>query len=284
MREEIAKLSDRYDTDRKGILVGTHALSPDPETMALPERITHTREPLRDERILLGFDGNCSSLYISVTDREKRSEAFREFLNGLFHRNFLQFSVGELMVAGIEDSSLAELPLSHLIGSLSDFDPEGDEANLRGLVYEDPAKDQKTASALLGSIVGELNERKTALGGIGTDGSAIEAYNEKNPYNKKPCIMLLINGYPGKMEQSSWNNDRGNLRSILRDGGRYGIYTVIMEDPARESEDETAESRADLCERRIRFSNPAFTLVTASPDSVADVRRRELLALHGGQQ
>ena len=90
---------------------------------------------------------------------------------------------------------------------------EKTEANLYAYSFGNMAQDEEGADRLLTAIIHEMNSRKPLLG-VASGYTDIGEYNEKNPYNKKPIILLLINGDNGVLVEDKTYR---NLLSILKD-------------------------------------------------------------------
>ena len=260
------------DHDNKGIYIGSRAVTSNPDML---ERIKSTLGidgDIPDEKIVLSTKEGSSAVFITVSGEEKGSESFRDFVNGIFYKNFLNFNVGELSVACVEHTELSNLPITYMNGKLRKYDKE--EANLGAYSYSNIAQNKDAADKMISSIVSEMNERKILIGSSDECGS-IEEYNKSNPYSKRPYILLLISGYHRML--TSWSHDFSDIISILKDGGKYGIFTIMMEEEIEVLDNDSgtniAPDFAALGVRRVSFSDRLFKKVTATPAEVDSIRR-----------
>lgn len=261
--------------DDRSIYISTRAVA-DPDAFRRLQQTFHLEGELPEEQIALGASMGCSSLFVTTTDAQKNTDTFHNFVNGIFYRNFQKFCAGELSVACIEDSALSTLPLSHFSTRLLTHDES--EANLYAFSFGRVAQDEETAGKLLQSIVDEMNERKPLLG-VSSVYADIDDYNRQNPYNKKPVILLLMNGYSSML---SSDKSYENLRALIKDGGKYGILTVIMGQlmpiPLGNCEEALLDLAA-LGAKELTFDDPTVHFVSADNAAVDAVRREAKIAM-----
>ena len=269
------KISALYSEDNNGIYIGSRKVNVSPDVLRRVGGKLGIQGDLPDEKIILSTGAGCSSVFVTVSEKDKSSPEFRDFVNGIFYKNFLKYNVGELSVAFIEDKTLPALPISYMNGNIRNHDKEKGEANLSAYSYGSVAQDKQFADKTLASIVSEINERKILLGSSDKCGT-IEEYNKQNIYSKKPYILLILSGYHKML--TSWGNDFGDLTAILKDGGRYGVFTVMLEEDYEILDEDSgkniAPNFAELGVRRVDFKDPTFKKITAKPTEVDNIRLR----------
>jgi hypothetical protein len=271
IEDEMRLLSSRNDKpDDMGIFIGSRKISADANTVAKIASTLGIDGALKDEEIVLSAQEGKSSAFLHIDDSAKSTTAFNNFINGVFYRNFRKFCVGELGVACIEDTSLPSLPLSQMYSSFMVHDKT--EVNLTSFAYGKVAQNDETAEKLLKNIVDEMNDRKPLMG-VSSSCDGIDDYNKKNPYNKKMKILLLMNGYRSLIGSEKAYR---NLCAIMKDGGRYGIFTLIMgqnENINLQNGDEELLDAAELGVSEFDFEDETLTLVSADPATVDTIRR-----------
>lgn len=267
---ELKRFASAEVTPDDGIYIGSHSIAADKRTAKRLADILGTDGALPEEKIVLRAKEGESSLFVHIDDSRKGTAAFNDFVNGVFYRNFRKFCVGELSVACIEDNSLSSLPLSQMHSHFLVHDKA--EVNLVSFSYGNVAQNDDSAAKMLQSIVDEMNVRKPLMGASSScDG--INDYNLKNPYNKKANILLLMNGY-----SSLLTTERAykNLCAILKDGGRYGIFAIVMGQIDAITLQNGTESLLDLDElgvSEISFGDEGLELVSADCATVDAIRR-----------
>ncbi|MBQ8357225.1 MAG: hypothetical protein IJX39_05385 [Clostridia bacterium] len=262
-------VKETEENDGKGIFVASRSVMADAALSGRLQQAFHLEGALPQERISLRSDG-CSAVFLTVTDAQKETVAFHDFINGLFYRNFQKFCVGELSVACAEDNTLSSLPLSQFNARLLTHDQS--ETNLFSFSYGSVAQTEETTGKLLQSVVDEMNERKPLLG-VASHYADIDDYNQKNPYNKKAKILLLMNGYSHLL---SSDKSYQNLQALMKDGGKYGIFTVVMGQPEPVPLNNGEQGLLDLAAlgaKALTFGDPAVQFVSADGAAVDTLRR-----------
>jgi len=222
-----------------------------------------------EENISLSVNG-LSSLFINVSDTDKSTEKFHNFISGIFYKNFQKFCVGELSLALVEDTNLSSLPLSQLNRGLLTHD-EHLEANLYSFSYGNVASNKDSATNLIFNIYNEMNERKPIFGPTGQYHD-IDEYNNANKYNKKSKILLLINGYK---EVINPDKTLSQLLALIKDGAKFGIFVIIL------GENVVLESYSDEDEKidftkygtkLLDFNDQTVSYISCNKQEVSKIR------------
>lgn len=279
LRQSVSRLEDELfssaeekpDTSsKKGIFIASKSASSDSaELKRLSEKYGVDANLFKEDIVLSGESG-IGSVFVSVNDNDKSTTTFHKFVNGIFYKNFTKFSVDELSVACIESNKFSTLPLAELHRGLVTHGEY--ESNFMPFSYGDVADDEEKSVKLLNQILTELANRKTLFGPSALSHD-IGEYNLNNKYNKIPHILLLINGYPQLVPSEEAYN---NLVTIMKDGAKYGIYTVIFGQNNPLSFAYGSEIRMDFYSigaKEIRYSDQTVKFVSISEDEQYDLRK-----------
>lgn len=286
-RELKERLGGLEDAEENGIYIGSRAISSNPRMLEHIKSTLGISGDIPEEKIVLSGEASSSSLFIDVSDKEKGTNEFRDFINGIFYKNFLKFNTDELVVACIEDKDLTSLPIQQMNKGLRDQGGP-DEANLAAYSYAATVQNNKkeysngdvsiTADELISMIENEMTSRKNILGTFDKYKS-LEDYNNDNPYSKRPYILLMLSGYT-KMSNPH-DSKLKNLISIMKNGGRFGIFVLMMEEYEVLEKDDTNGNEGknispDWCAlgiEKIEFGDRSFKKVSVTPNEVNSIRR-----------
>ena len=107
------KMDGLSDSEENGIYIGSRAISSNPRMLAHIKSTFGINGDVPKENIVLSGRDGGSAVLVTVSREEKGTNEFRDFINGIFYKNFLKFNVGELSVAFVENTELSNFPITY---------------------------------------------------------------------------------------------------------------------------------------------------------------------------